>query len=91
MRRPDSINSALLVALGRRVRERREAIEPSQAAFANANDYDRNLWGRIERGQQNVSVSTLLKVASALGASMGDLLDGIEQEVAGGGVAAAGD
>lgn len=51
------------------------------ATFATGVDYDRNLWGRIERGDQNVSISTLAKVAAALGIGLGELLDGIEGEV----------
>ena len=81
MRKPDSINRPLMAALGRRVRARREAIEPNQATFAGSVDYDRNLWGRIERGDQNVSVSTLAKVSAALGVGLGELLEGIEAEI----------
>lgn len=67
--------------LGRRIRVRREAIEASPSVFADAHDYDRNLWGRIERGQQNMSISTLAKVAAALGATMGELVAEIEDDV----------
>ena len=81
MRKPDSINPILLYYLGRRVRARREAIEPNQERFAAEHGYDRNLWGRIERGLQNVSASSLLRVCAALGVTMADLLAGIEDEV----------
>jgi transcriptional regulator with XRE-family HTH domain len=81
MRKPDSINRPLIHYLGRRIRARRKAIESSPSVFADRHDYDRNLWGRIERGQQNVSVSTLAKVAAALGTTMGELLAGLEEDV----------
>lgn len=81
MRKPDSINPILLYYLGRRVRTLREAREPNQEVFANEHGYDRNLWGRIERGLQNVSASSLSKVAAALGVTMSSLLDGLEEEV----------
>lgn len=81
MRKPDSINRVLLHYLGKRIRTRREALEASPSVFADQHDYDRNLWGRIERGQQNVSVSTLAKVAAALGTTVGELTTGLEKDV----------
>lgn len=80
VRKPDSIDPALLVRFGARVRGRRMAIEPNQNVFAETHDYDRNLWGRIERGQQNVSISTLRKVAAALGTTMAELVEGLDAE-----------
>jgi len=81
MRKPDSINRPLMGALGRRIRAAREAIEPSPSVFADAHDFDRNFWGRAERGQQNVTISTLAKIAAALGTSLGALVDGLEEDV----------
>ena len=81
MRKPDSINPVLLYYFGRRVRALREAGEPNQEEFALRHGYDRDFWGRIERGSQNVSVSSLLKICAALGVQMSDLLDGIEEEM----------
>lgn len=81
MRKPDSVNRDLMALLGKRVRALREATGATARDFAEANDYDRNLWGRIERGQQNVSVSTLLKVAVALRVPMADLVADIEQDL----------
>lgn len=82
MRKPDSINPVLLKHLGRRIRTRRESIEPSPSVFAQRIGYDRNLWGRIERGQQNITVSSLHKVALALSTTMQELVAGLELDMA---------
>lgn len=41
--------------------------------------------GTIERGESNLSFSTLLKVASTLGVSLAALLEGVDQNVEHGG------
>ena len=43
-------------------------------AFAESAGFDRNYWGRVERGQQNVSVSTLARIARALDIDMSSIL-----------------
>lgn len=81
MRKPDSVNPELLRALGTRVRSLRQATGATAREFATANDYDRNFWGRVERGQQNVSVSTLLKIATALSVPMAEVVAGLEEDI----------
>ncbi|AIL63631.1 MULTISPECIES: helix-turn-helix domain-containing protein [Pseudomonas] len=53
--------------LGRRIRERRKAIELSQEALALACQLDRSYMGRIERGEMNVTVEKLYRIAQQLG------------------------
>ena len=66
--------SGLLAALGARVRERREGRGWSQERLAERSGHHRNFVGGVERGEQNVSVLGLARLASALGCPLADLL-----------------
>ena len=61
-----SQKSAAVVAVGQAVRSLREERGHSQEAFAAAAGLDRSYYGAIERGEFNVTIDTLSKVASAL-------------------------
>ena len=61
------------LAFGRRVRELRTERKLSQEALAMACDLDRTYIGGIERGERNVSLVNIQKVASALGVPMREL------------------
>ena len=77
MRALDTIDHALLLALGKRVAALRKASGARQSTFAEAAGFDRNYWGRVERGKQNVSISTLARIARALGVDMAHLIEGL--------------
>lgn len=64
-------------SLGRAIRERRTRSGLSQVALANATALSRTTVTNIEAGQQGVLVHQLVAIADALGASAGELLDGI--------------
>jgi len=49
----------------------------SQEGLAAKADVERTYLSGIERGEHNVSIITLLKLAKALGCSAADLLDGV--------------
>jgi transcriptional regulator with XRE-family HTH domain len=59
--------SALRVALGSNVRNARQAASLSQDALAEASGVPRSTIARIERGEQEPRISTLLSIAGALG------------------------
>ena len=59
--------------LGAAVRVRRRALELSQEEFAEKVDCHRNFVGRIERGEQNPTVDTLVRIARALRCKISDL------------------
>lgn len=63
--------------LGKAVRQRRKAMELSQEAFAERLDVHRNYVGLIERGQQNITLETLVKLCRAFGCQPADLVPGI--------------
>lgn len=67
-------------ALGDRLRELRHQQELSQEALALACGLDRTYIGGVERGERNISLINIYKVAAALQISPGDLLPRIPEE-----------
>jgi transcriptional regulator with XRE-family HTH domain len=61
-------------AVGRAIRDARKATGCTQEAFAHAAGLDRSYMGAIERGEFNLTLETLLKVAAALGTTASELL-----------------
>lgn len=57
----------LLIHIGRNVRYYRKANGLSQEKLAEKADLDRSYLGSIERGENNISVLSLNKIAHALG------------------------
>ena len=70
---PTHAGTAVLVDLGQRIRTVREKQGLSQEAVALASGIDRSYYGGIERGEHNVAVVNLEKIAIALGISLKDL------------------
>lgn len=63
-----------LQRLGLVVRTRREALPLNQERFADSISMHRAYYGRIERGQANLTLETLERVAHGLGTSCAELL-----------------
>ncbi len=63
-----------LVRLGQAIREARKDAGTSQEALADAAGIDRSHMGKIERGERNVTLLNVLKIAAALDGSASDLL-----------------
>lgn len=64
----------VLVALGEAIRDVRQSKGISQEKLALLAEVDRSYVGRVERGDNNVAVLTLLRLASALGISLATLM-----------------
>jgi transcriptional regulator with XRE-family HTH domain len=62
------------VAFGAAIRSMRTERGLPQEAFAGRAGMDRSYYGAIERGEFNVSLDTILKIAGALGVSAAALL-----------------
>jgi transcriptional regulator with XRE-family HTH domain len=62
-----------LIALGKQIRVLRKEKGFSQESFADYVGLDRSYIGAVERGERNISVLNLIRVAKALNVSMGDL------------------
>lgn len=58
---------------GARLRQLRKAKKLSQEAVALGSGLDRSYVGRIERGQANLSLVNINRVAEALGVEAGEL------------------
>ena len=63
-----------LAALGNAIRHARKKQGITQERLALLAEIDRSYVGRVERGDNNVAVLTLLKLATALGTSIAQLM-----------------
>ena len=63
-----------LLRIGEVIREKRKALKFSQEAFADEVGIDRAHMGRIERGERNLTLLNLLRIATALSSPASDLL-----------------
>lgn len=63
-----------LVALGEAIRHVRKKQGVSQERLALMAEIDRSYVGRVERGDNNVAILTLLKVSQALDISLAELM-----------------
>jgi transcriptional regulator with XRE-family HTH domain len=77
----NGLSNRVLKVLGLRIRDLRRAQGFSQEAFADKCAVHRTFMGTIERGESNLSFSNLLKVATTLGLSLSELLEGVDQDV----------
>ena len=60
----------VLVALGKHVREVREKQNLQQAQLAHAVGMEPTNLAKIERGEKNVTVDTLVRIAAGLGTKL---------------------
>ncbi len=58
--------ASLIARFARRVRQLRRDLGYTQEAFAARCKLDRAYYGRVERGEVNVSLATVAKIAAAL-------------------------
>ncbi|MEX2353527.1 MAG: helix-turn-helix transcriptional regulator [Gammaproteobacteria bacterium] len=67
-----------LVLLGKRIRKLRTTRGFTQEGFAGECGLDRSYYGGVERGERNIAVLNLIKIAAALGVEVKHLLSGIK-------------
>lgn len=72
MKKPD-----VQAILGENIRCRRRNLNLTQEAFANYAELHRTYYGRIERGQQNVTLEGLVWLAAHLEISVPELTAGL--------------
>jgi len=68
-------NKGLIKAIGKEIRNLRIERGMSQEALANEADIPLSQVGRIERGENNPTISTLYVIAQALGTELKVLID----------------
>ncbi len=67
----------ILEDFGKRIRELRTERGWSQEKFANQCDMDRTYVGGVERGERNIALRNIKKMADTLGISLSDFMEGI--------------
>ena len=70
--------TAELVALGAAIKNLRVRNKMSQENLALSAEVDRSYLGRVERGDNNVAVLTLHRIARSLGVSLAELFEQAE-------------
>ena len=68
------MNSDILSKFGRKVQERRRYLGLSQERLAELAGFHRTYIGMIERGEKNITLRNIEKLAKALGVPVTDLL-----------------
>lgn len=63
-----------LIKIGKRIRAVREKKGYSQEEFAAAAELGRSYAGRVERGEQNISMQSLIQIALTLQVELSELL-----------------
>jgi transcriptional regulator with XRE-family HTH domain len=71
---PSFSKDPILIALGDAIRRTRATKSLSQEALADLAGLDRSYMGGIERGEHNVAIINLSKIADALGVRPSTLL-----------------
>ncbi len=69
--------SSATVAFGQRVRSRRHELKLSQEGLADACGLHWTFVGQVERGQRNITLHNILKLAVGLQIDPGDLVRGL--------------
>ena len=65
------------VRFGKALRQRRNRLGVSQEAFADMCELDRTYIGGIERGERNVALVNIEKIAKTLRISVSELFKGV--------------
>lgn len=68
-----------LIKLGKRIRELRKLKGFSQEDFAATAHLGRTYYGRVERGEQNISIQNLIQIAFVLHVEVGELIPPLRQ------------
>ena len=76
----DRKRAAVTVELGRRVRALREAQGLSQERLAERAKVHRTYVGSLERGERNVALINIVRLANALGVDPSELVSGMKSE-----------
>lgn len=68
------VRDELQTAVGRRIRQLRRQVRISQEELAARADLHRNYIGSIERGERDVGITSLGRIAYGLGISLSELM-----------------
>lgn len=71
----------LQVAFGRAIRRKRKARKISQEKLAELSEINRTYMGDVERGERNLALQNMSKIARALGLRLSQLVRAMEEEL----------
>ncbi len=71
------MRTAAATTFGARIRKRRLELGLSQEALAEYASLHRTYIGAVERGERNISLNSILRIAAALDLDPGTLLEGL--------------
>lgn len=69
----------LLIEMGKKIRHLRKTKGFSQEAFALYVGLDRSYFGSIERGERNVPILNVVRIAKALGVEVSEIIPSIAE------------
>ena len=81
---PVNRDERVQAAFGKAVRKFRTAAGISQERLAELAGLNRTYLGDVERGERNVSIVNMEKIARALGAKLSDIVAEMERHLGGG-------
>ena len=70
-----NLEKQYLIFMGKKIRHYREKMGLSQEQFGKLSKFHRTYIGMIERGEKNMTIMNMHKVAKALGVNVKDLID----------------
>ena len=70
-----NLHKQYLIFMGRKIRHYREKMGLSQEEFGKKAKFHRTYIGMIERGEKNMTITNIQRVAQALGVNVKDLID----------------
>jgi transcriptional regulator with XRE-family HTH domain len=70
-----NLQKQFLIFLGRKIRKERVTAGISQEGLGKLAKFHRTYIGMIERGEKNITIFNLRKIAAALGLQVRDLID----------------
>jgi len=68
-----------LIKIGNQIRKIRASKGFSQEGLASSATLGRTYMGRVERGEQNISIQNLLKIAFVLEVNVGELIPPLDE------------
>ena len=70
-----NLNKQYLIYLGKKIRSEREKMGVSQEELGKIAKFHRTYIGMIERGEKNITIFNLKKIAESLKVQVRDLID----------------
>jgi len=72
------MSKTIIQKFGERIRLLREATGLSQEKFALLIEMDRSYYASVERGERNIALENVGKIAKGLDVSISELFEGVE-------------